>query len=181
MCSENHVARFSDSTDEDHGNQFSLRRLKASDRPLLENFLARIDLPDLQMRFFSASRNISSALLELLLPVDQEDRVILVALRHDSEGAPEILAVAQAHPQSRTSAEVALLVRSDLKGMGFGTVIFDRLIAECQRRGIGSLIADVLQHNERMLRLAHRCGFHKQATQYGGAVRLVLDMGRMAA
>jgi GNAT superfamily N-acetyltransferase len=185
MCSASNVTPFRELKQEDgrlhyRGNQVWLRRLEAYDRPLIEGFLARIDPQDLQMRFFSALRSVSPALLDLLTQIDRKELVTLVAVGYPSPDAPEILAVAHAHAQSRASAEVALLVRSDLKGKGIGAMILDRLIADCQRRGSSLLVADVLQHNERMLRLAQRRGFRRQAAQHG-TVRLVLDVDPMAA
>jgi L-amino acid N-acyltransferase YncA len=49
------------------------------------------------------------------------------------------------------------------------------LIACCRNRGISQLLAEVLQQNARMLRLAKRFGFRRQDAQFG-TVRLVLEL-----
>jgi len=97
-----------------------------------------------------------------------------------SGGRQEILAVARAHALTDGRAEFALLVRSDLKGLGIGSVLLDRLIARSRSRGISLLVADVLQENTRMLRLADKYGFHQEAAQLG-TTRLVLDLDSLAA
>jgi acetyltransferase len=112
--------------------------------------------------------------------IDPQQRIALVASSTANCGKPEILAVARAHALTDGSAELALLVRSDLKGMGMGSLLLDRLIARCRNRGISLLVADVLHENARMLRLADNYGFRQESAQLG-TTRLVLDLDSLAA
>ena len=158
------------------GQPVYLRRLHAEDRPLIEEFLARIDSDDLRMRFFSGLRAVPPALLDHLLRVDDLERLALVVIGTDGCGRREVLAVGRAHTSAdTTTAELALLVRSNLKGLGLGAALLARLIAHCRHRGISQLVAEVLQQNGRMLRLAKRFGFRRQDVQFG-TVRLVLEL-----
>jgi acetyltransferase len=157
------------------GRPVYLRRLHAEDRPLIEEFLAGIDADDLRMRFFGGFRAVSPALLDHLLRVDDPERLVLVAIGTDGCGRQEVLAVGRAHASAATTAELALLVRSNLKGLGLGAALLARLIAHCRHRGISQLVAEVLQQNTRMLRLAKRFGFRRQDAQFG-TVRLVLEL-----
>jgi acetyltransferase len=163
------------------GRRVCLRGLQAEDRPLLQEFLAQIDSYDLQMRFFAGFRSVPPTLLDFLMRVDREHRTVLVAIDDRRRGQAQILAVAHAHahPGGET-AEIALLVRSDLKGIGFGSLLLDRLITQCRDRGVARLEADVLRQNARMLRLARRYGFRKEAAE-GGTVRLALELTSVAA
>jgi acetyltransferase len=157
------------------GRTVYLRRLHAEDRPLIEEFLRRIDSEDLRMRFFGGFRAVSPALLDHLLRVDDLERLALVVIGTDGGGRREVLAVGRAHTSADTTAELALLVRSNLKGLGLGAALLARLIAHCRNRGISQLVAEVLQHNARMLRLAKPFGFRRQDAQFG-TVRLVLEL-----
>jgi acetyltransferase len=157
------------------GRPVCLRRLHAEDRPLIEEFLARIDSEDLRMRFFGGFRAVPPSLLDHLLRVDDLERLALVVIGTDGCGRREVLAVGRAHPSADTTAELALLVRSNLKGLGLGSALLARLIALCRIRGISELVAEVLQQNARMLRLAKRFGFRRQDAQFG-TVRLVLEL-----
>jgi GNAT superfamily N-acetyltransferase len=160
------------------GRPVYLRRLHAEDRPLIEEFLARIDSEDLRMRFFGGFRAVSPALLDHLLRVDDLERLALVAIGTDGCGRREVLAVGRAHTSAdATTAELALLVRSNLKGLGLGAALLAGLIAYCRSRGISQLLAEVLQQNARMLRLAKRFGFRRQDAQFG-TVRLVLELNQ---
>jgi acetyltransferase len=158
-----------------HGRQVCLRPLEAQDRPLLEDLAGRTELGDLRMRFFSGFHTLPPDVLDQLMLIDPQRRITLVAGSTASNGKPEILAVARAHLVTEGSAELALLVRSDLKGMGLGSLMLDRLIALCRSRGISLLVAEVLHDNTRMLRLADRYGF-RQETAQPGTTRLVLDL-----
>ena len=163
------------------GRRVCLRRLQLEDRLLLQEFLARIDPYDLQMRFFAGFRSVPPTLLDFLMRIDSEGRMAVVALDDRSRGQPQILAVAHAHAHPRgEAAEIALLVRSDLKGIGFGSLLLERLITQCRNRGVARLEADVLRQNARMLRLARKYGFRKQAAE-GGTVRLALELTSVAA
>ena len=107
--------------------------------------------------------------------------MVLVAIDDRSHGQAPILALAHAHAHPRgETAEIALLVRSDLKGIGFGSLLLDRLIRHCRNHGVARLEADVLRQNARMLRLARKYGFRKQAAE-GGTVRLALELTSAAA
>jgi RimJ/RimL family protein N-acetyltransferase len=162
------------------GRRVCLRPLTAKDRPLMEELIRRTEVYDLRMRFFGGSRSLPPDVFDQLMLIDPSRRVVLVARSTASDGKPEILAVARAHLLPEGSAELALLVRSDLKGMGMGSVLLDRLIARCRHCGISLLVAEVLTENTRMLRLADKYGFRPEDSQFGTA-RLVLDLDPLAA
>jgi acetyltransferase len=52
-----------------------------------------------------------------------------------------------------------VLVRSDLKGQGLGTLLMRKLIRYCRERGTGELRGDVMTENTAMLQLARSLGF----------------------
>jgi len=157
-----------------------LRPLRAEDRAMLQDLVRRTDPHDLQMRFLGAFHSLPPTLLDALMRIDPDRQITLIAIRAASSAEPEILAVSRAHVSSEGSAELALLVRSDLKGMGLGSMLLDRLIARCRGHGLRVLVADVLQENTRMLRLADRYGFLRGPAELG-MTHLVLDLDALAA
>ena len=56
-------------------------------------------------------------------------------------------------------AEFAVLVRSDLKGRGLGTLLMQRLLAWLHARGTARVHGLVLRENDAMRALARRLGF----------------------
>ena len=79
---------------------------------------------------------------------------------------------APTHPQTPPPSSRSSCARN-LKGLG--AALLARLIAHCRNRGISQLVAEVLQQNARMLRLAERFGFRRQDAQ-SGTVWLVLEL-----
>lgn len=154
-----------------------LRELRANDRPRIEALLAQVAAPDLQMRFFSALGRVPPELLDYLMRVDPTERLTIAAVLEDLRGNDdgEILGVARAHRIAASTVEAALLVRSDLKGQGLGTILLGRLIAGCREWGISRVTAEVMRLNNRMLRLAQRYGFRCETVQ-DDTCHLVLDL-----
>ena len=152
-----------------------LRPLRAEDRASLEELARRTEPHDLQMRFLGGFRSLPPALLDELMRIEPERRITLIASGCTREARREILAVARAHAAAGGTAEIALLVRSDLKGKGLGSVMLDRLIARCRRRGLKFLIGDMLQQNARMLRLAQKFRFRVEPADHG-VTRLILEL-----
>jgi len=62
-------------------------------------------------------------------------------------------------------AEFAIVVRSDLKGQGLGTLLFERLIEHAKHRGIERLVGLVLRENTRMLKLSRTMGFEADTAE----------------
>lgn len=89
-----------------------------------------------------------------------------VAVGADAAGAEEILGVARARADpDNDAAEFAVLVRSDLKGHGLGTLLMRKLIRYCRERGTRELRGDVLSDNFAMLHLSRSLGFCVRATE----------------
>jgi len=134
------------------------------------------------MRFFAALRRIPPSLLDQLTQIDPTQRVTVAAVLGTSadDANAEIIGVARAHRVEGATAEAALLVRSDLKGQGLGSLLLSRLITRCRERGISRLIAEVMRRNDRMLRLAQKYGFRYKFVEYD-TCHLVLDLGAQLA
>ena len=74
------------------------------------------------------------------------------------------------------SAEFGVVVRSDIKDMGLGTVLLKKMADYCRARGIQELRAETLVSNERVLALACAYGLAMSTLPEEGAVRLRLDL-----
>jgi acetyltransferase len=160
------------------GHPLRLRELQATDRARIEALLAQVAAPDLRMRFFAALHRIPPGLLDQLMQIDPTQRVTVAAVLGTSadDANAEIIGVARAHRVEEATAEAALLVRSDLKGQGLGSLLLSRLIARCRERGISRLTAEVMRRNGRMLRLAEKHRFRCESVE-DDICHLVLDLG----
>lgn len=159
-----------------------LRELRADDRTRIESLLTQVSSLDLYMRFFGAVGQVPPGVLDQLMHIDPAQRVTVAAVLGGGPGDTqgEIIGVAGAHRMTAAAAEAALLVRSDLKRHGLGSLLLGRLIARCRQRGISRLIAEVLRCNSAMLHLARQHGFHCTSVEEQ-VCHLVLDLGASAA
>ena len=71
------------------------------------------------------------------------------------------------------TAEVAFVVEDRWQGRGLGSVLFDRLLASADQRGVKQFRAYVLADNSRMLNLIARFGDIRERTLQHGVVELL--------
>ena len=159
-----------------HGRPLHLRELRADDRPRIEALLTQVAAADLQLRFFGAFCRVPPGLLDQLLRIDPTDRLTVSAVLEGADGRDAaILGVARAHRMGEAAAEAALLVRSDLKGQGLGSILLGRPTGRCREWGVARMIIEVMRRNSRMLRLATKYGFRCDGVQ-DDTCHLVLDL-----
>jgi GNAT superfamily N-acetyltransferase len=113
-----------------------------------------------------------------LTQIDYDREMALIATRRRADGRWETLGVARSHAApDRSSAEFAVVVRSDLKGKGLGGILMAKLIAHCRARGVGELRGETFADNSKMLKMARALGFRLEADLEEGIVRLALPLG----
>jgi acetyltransferase len=106
--------------------------------------------------------------------IDYDREMAFVATRVNDQGYDETLGVVRViEDLSRTLAEFAIIVRSDLKGQGLGHALPDKVIRYCLSRGTREIVGEVLRENDAMLSLARSFGF-KRISCEGGVVELRL-------
>ncbi|HVY79593.1 MAG TPA: bifunctional acetate--CoA ligase family protein/GNAT family N-acetyltransferase [Steroidobacteraceae bacterium] len=163
-------------TTEFGGETIRLRPIRPEDFPQHREFLSHISAEDMYTRFFGSARTLPDTQLAVFTQIDYERAMAFIAERQLPDGSRQTLGVARAHADGdNVNAEFAILVRSDLKGRGLGSILLGKLIRYCRARGIRHLVGEVLVQNTRMLELAMSLGFECEYTDAGLArVRLEL-------
>jgi len=151
---------------EHRGRRLLLRPIRPEDTPRHRQFLARVTPRDLYTRFFTGVRELPEADLAHLTQIDYDRDMAFVAVAREAAGDEEIIGVVRACADpDNDAAEFAVLVRSDLKGQGLGTLLMRRLIRYCRERGTRELCGDVMSENTAMLHLARSLGFSVRRTE----------------
>ena len=84
------------------------------------------------MRVFYSRRSIERSELARLTQIDYEREMAFVAVAPGPDGAEQTLGVARAVADpDNIDAEFGIIVRSDLKGTGLGSVLMHKLIRTC--------------------------------------------------
>ena len=161
---------------EHRGRNLLLRPIRPQDSAQHRRFVGRISPQDLRTRFFSGVRELPESELRHFTHIDYEREMAFIAVAADGPEAGEILGVARACAlPDNSAAEFAVLVRSDVKGQGLGTLLMRKLIRYCRERGTRELWGSVLAENEAMLHLARSLGFRTRARQQN-VVEVVLEL-----
>jgi acetyltransferase len=145
------------------GRTITLRPIRPEDEAQHTAFLTRLDPDDIRMRVFYSRRSFERSELARLVQIDYEREMAFIAVAHDPDdpaGPEQTLGVvrAVADPDNQ-DAEFAIIVRTDLKGQGLGTVMMDKLIRFLRARGTQRLVGTVISENRRMRALARELGF----------------------
>ena len=142
----------------DNGESILLRPIRPGDEPAHREFGSHLTLDDLRMRFFRPVYHVSADQWTRFTHIDYESEMAFIASRHSA--VPETLGVIRAVFKTElASAEVAIIVRSDSKGLGIGEALFHKMIEYCRQRGMRELSGQVLPHNKAMIKLARKLGF----------------------
>ncbi|MEO8409812.1 MAG: GNAT family N-acetyltransferase, partial [Propionivibrio sp.] len=168
------------------GREITLRPIRPDDEARHLAFLGRLDPEDIRLRVFHSRRSIERSELARLTQIDYERDMAIVAVAVGPDGEDETLGVARALADpDNVDAEFGILVRSDLKKMGLGTVLMHKLIRTQREHGTQRLVATVLSHNVGMLTLGDRLGFVRrqpEAADWGsGIVEIFLELQAAAS
>ena len=149
------------------GRQVLLRPIRPEDEPQHHEFISRLEPEDIRFRFFSSVRDLPHSQMARFTQIDFEREMAFIATAPNPEDGrddePETLGVVRVvtDPDNET-AEFAIVVRSDMKGQGFGAALLDKMIAYCRARGTGQLVGQVMAQNHAMLGLAESRGFRQR-------------------
>lgn len=145
------------------GREFIIRPIRPEDEPAIHDQVAATSVEDLRLRFFAPLRRLSHQMAARLTQIDYDREMALVAIPTDmidGDGKGPIFGVVRitADPNNER-AEYAVLVRSDMKGKGLGSLLMREILAYAKDRGIHEVFGEVLRENVQMLGLCRDLGF----------------------
>lgn len=145
------------------GRGFNIRHLEESDTALLTDFMSRLSSSTLWTRFFvpypSLSDEVINRELARLKQISNSNGAVLVATTY-VDGKQEIIAVVEIIPREElfSTAELALTIRDDYQGEGIGSALALQLVEEATKKGIATLRAEAMAHNQTILHLWTKLG-----------------------
>ncbi|CAA9307318.1 MAG: Protein lysine acetyltransferase Pat [uncultured Microvirga sp.] len=140
-----------------NGRRVFVRPVRPEDEELFLAFARRVTAHDLRLRFFAPIRDFSHAFLARLIQIDYARAIAFVAI--DPENG-EMMGVVRLHADANhRTGEYAILMRSDLKGMGLGWELMKLMIEWAQADGLQVVEGQVLRENTVMLAVVQKLGF----------------------
>ncbi len=154
-----------------------LRPIRPEDTEEHLRFFHSLDPIDVRMRLFVQVRELQVSQLARMTQIDYDREMAFIAVRKRDDGSDETLGVVRgvADPDN-DKAEFAIIIRSDLKGMGLGHILMDKLIAYFRQRGTRQLVGEALSDNRPMIELMHELGFTVRSQVGEGTVELTMDL-----
>ncbi|CDX39054.1 hypothetical protein MPLSOD_340145 [Mesorhizobium sp. SOD10] len=138
------------------GESYTIRKLRSTETEACDAFLSRLCSHDVRWRF--GGPRLSGA---CLLPARVAGRRSLAFAAANMSG--EILAILNVEYLDPATAEIALVVRSDLKRRGIGSALLRHVMRWTRAAGLRRLVGHVMSDNRIMLRLALAAGFRPTA------------------
>jgi acetyltransferase len=140
------------------GEQILLRPIRPEDAQAHLNFIHSLSEEDLRLRFFGLVQNFVLSDMPKFTQIDYDREMAFIATR-TVDGNPETLGVVRTSTKpDNSSAEFAIIVRSDTKGTGLGSLLFEKMIRYCKGRGTRYLEGQTMPRNKGMIALAKRFG-----------------------
>lgn len=140
-----------------------IRPIRPDDEALIQSFTNRLTREDVRLRFFGPMRELSHEMAARLTQIDYDREMAFLLL----DGA-ELLGVGRlAADPDFEEAEFALVVASDRQGHGYGALLLNHVLNYAKARGVQRVVGQVLRENHKMLELAKRLGFKREAGRAG--------------
>ena len=154
------------------GRQFLLRPIRPEDEPLIQDMLAHSTEDDIRLRFFTPLKQLTHEVAARMSQIDYHREMALVAeaprpkdeppLGNGAPNGKTIFGVVRisADPDNE-KAEYAVMVRSDMKGLGLGYLLMNEIIGYAKDRGTREVFGEVLRENTTMLKMCEELGFQR--------------------
>ncbi len=159
------------------GDTLLLRPIRPEDSDEHQRFFRSLDPVDVRMRMFVQIRELQPSQLARMTQIDYDREMAFIAVRKRADGSDETLGVVRgvADPDN-DKAEFAIIIRSDLKGMGLGSILMNKLIAYFRQRGTRQIVGEALSDNRAMMELMRDLGFSLRSNPGEGTVELRFDL-----
>lgn len=159
------------------GQYCLFRPILPEDEPQLRAFIAQVTKEDLYYRYFSEINEFTHEDLANMTQIDYDREMAIVAVRQYN-GNDEIIGVTRAISDAdNIDAEFSVLVRSDLKGLGMGRRLLEKMIRYTRDHGLQQLNGITMPHNSGMITLARKLNFRVNIQLDDGIVSLNLPLG----
>lgn len=136
------------------GREFIIRPVRPEDEPQFQELFTHLSPSDVRMRFFAPKRFLSHPMAARMTQIDYDREMAFVIADPTLAGKAAIYgAVHLSADPDNERAEFAILVRSDMVGLGLGPLLMRRMIDYARERGIREIFGEVLRENQPMRKL----------------------------
>jgi acetyltransferase len=137
------------------GMTLHVRTVVAEDEPVMAALFAALSPEDLRHRFLSAIRQVDPARIRAMTRVDHDRTESFLAYAEGEAVAAAMLVI----DEDGVEGEVAVVVRSDLKGHGIGWTMLEHLLRHARARRLKAVRSIEAGDNVATIALEREMGF----------------------
>jgi acetyltransferase len=153
------------------GRRVLVRPVRPEDEEIFLQFFKQVSDEDLRLRFFAPVRDFSHAFLARLIQIDYARAIAFVAI---DAASGEMMGAVRLHADANhETGEYAILMRSDLKGLGLGWELMCLMIEWAKAEGLRTVEGQVLRENTTMLEMCRRLGFEIRNDPHDSDIKVV--------
>ena len=142
------------------GRAFVVRPVLPEDEPAFQDLFNGLTAADVRMRFFAPRRALTHAAAARMTQIDYDREMALVLAETGTAGRSAVFgAVHLSADPDGERAEYAIMLRSDMSGLGLGPLLMRRIIDYGRGRGLKEIFGEVLRENQPMLKVCRALGF----------------------
>ena len=142
------------------GAPVTIRPIRREDAKIEQAFVRGLSVESRYFRFMDMLRELSPQMLKQLTDIDYDKQMALVAVTRHHGAEAEIAVGRYAVLPDGMSCEFAIVVGDEWQRKGVATALMQSLIEEARRRGLQTMVGEVLTSNSKMLHFVARLGFH---------------------
>ena len=152
-----------------------LRPIRPEDELNLQAFDNSQSKEDRYKRYFAELPQFSHEQMARLAQIDYAREMAFIAVVSNDQKQEEILGVVRVQiDPDNTQAEFAMAVRSELKGIGLGGRLLQKMIDYCRAQGTQRLVGCTMLENAGMANLARKLGFSVKYNREDGLIDMNL-------
>lgn len=162
------------------GTRVLLRLLTPEDRHKLREGFEALSAESRYARFLAPKTTLTDSELDYLCNIDQENHFALGAVVEDGDGKGGTIGAGIARfirlPDEHAAAEAAIAVADAMQGRGLGKLLFMRLCAAAEERGIERFACEVLGSNNSMAGLIERVSPDREIEVSHGVMKIDMPL-----
>lgn len=154
-----------------------LRPIRPEDEFNLQAFDNSQSKEDRYKRYFAELPQFSHEQMARLTQIDYAREMAFIAVADNNQQQEEILGVVRVQiDPDNTRAEFAMAVRSELKGIGLGARLLQKMIDYCRSQGTQEIVGCTMLENSGMANLARKLGFTVKYNREDGLIDMTLAL-----
>lgn len=154
-----------------------LRPIRPEDELNLQVFDNSQSKEDRYKRYFAELPQFSHEQMARLAQIDYAREMAFIAVANNSQQQEEILGVVRVEiDPDNLQAEFAMAVRSELKGIGLGSRLLEKMIAYCRSQNTQEIIGCTMLENAGMANVARKLGFTVRYNRDDGLIDMKLAL-----